>query len=283
MNRSLLDQILEPEALSLLVQPIVQITPTGRELYGVECLTRGPKATLFERPDVLFDYVRRKKAEVAVDWRVIELVLRESGRLPQFVRVSINVHASTLGRDPDFVRNLRQRADLAQIDLSRLTIEIVEHAPMWNKPQTRENISALRAAGVRIALDDVGAGQSNYHMILDSTPDCFKVDAFMVENLASDPRRRAIIASLVKLAAELGSGLVVEGVEEESQLSVLQDLGVSLVQGYLFSRPITIDQLLASHWITARAESTSTTLGDSKTPARADCLGTSLTSTAHAS
>jgi diguanylate cyclase len=269
MSRSLLDQILAPNALTLVVQPIVQITASERKLYGVECLTRGPKGTLFERPDVLFDYVRRKKAELAVDSRVIELALAESRRIPQFVRVSINVHASTLGRDPDFVSSLRERAEVAQVDLSRLTIEIVEHAPMWNKPQFRENIAALKASSVRIALDDVGAGQSNYHMILDATPDCFKIDSLVVANVVSDPRRRAIVASLVKLASELGSSLIVEGVEDEATLSVLRDLGVSLIQGYLLSRPLTVDQLLASHWIKAATAAVYTTPEDGKTPARA--------------
>lgn len=252
MSPCLLDQILLPGGLSLLVQPIVHVTSQGRELHGVECLTRGPKFTLFERPDVLFDYVRRKKAELAVDWKVIRLALRECIVLPHFVRVSINVHASTLGRDREFVSNLRQHAQIAGMDPRRLTIEIVEHAPMWNKPQFRDNIDALRGTGVKIALDDVGAGQSNYHMILDATPDCFKVDSFVVKNVASDHRRRAIVASLVKLASELGSDLIVEGVEDEETLSVLRDLGVTLMQGYLFSRPVKVQQLLDGSWITMR-------------------------------
>lgn len=252
MNRCLLDQILEPNVLSLLVQPIVEVTKHGSELYAVECLTRGPKSTLFERPDVLFDYVRRKKAELAVDRRVIELALPQVSVLPQFVRAAINVHASTMGRDPSFVPYLRQCAQAAGVALDHLTIEIVEHAPMWNKPQFRDNIAALRTDGVKIALDDVGAGQSNYHMIIDAAPDCFKVDSFVAKNVAADSRRRAIIASIVKLASELGSSLIVEGVEDEVTLSALRDLGVTLMQGFLFCRPLTVDQLLQSDWIARR-------------------------------
>jgi EAL domain-containing protein (putative c-di-GMP-specific phosphodiesterase class I) len=251
MSGVLLEQILGPNALSILVHPIVAVTGRGRRLYGVECLTRGPKLSLFERPDVLFDYVRRKKAELSVDWKVIELALAACSKIPPSIRISINVHASSLGRDPDFAGRLGRYAQNAGMDMARLTIEIVEHAPMWNKPQFRTNVAALRDKGVVIALDDVGAGQSNYHMILDATPDCFKVDSFIVADIASDPRRRAIVASLVKLANELGSGLIVEGVEDERALSVLSDLGVELMQGYLFARPMTVDQLIASDWIAA--------------------------------
>jgi len=254
MSRPLLEQILSPGSLSILVQPIIRINPQGRKLYGIECLTRGPKGSLFERPDVLFDYVRRKKAELAVDWKVIELALQTCAALPSPIRISINVHASSIGRDPHFSDCLLQRVQSSGLDLARITVEIVEHAPMWNKPQFRENILALQKLGVLIALDDVGAGQSNYHMILDAAPDCFKVDPFIAAGIDRDPRRRAIVASITKLASELGSSLIVEGVEDESALSVLVDLGVELMQGYLFSRPCTVEQLLQSEWISPVAQ-----------------------------
>jgi len=253
MRGTLLEEILSPDALSLLVQPIIRVNGEGRTLYGVECLTRGPKGTLFERPDVLFDYVRRKKAELPVDWKVVELALKTCSPIPAPFRISINVHASSLGRDPNFAPCLLQHTQRSGVDATRVTIEIVEHAPMWNKPQFRENVVALQKLGVKIALDDVGAGQSNYHMILDAAPDCFKVDSFIVEGIESDPRRRAIVASIIKLASELGSSLIVEGVEDEATLSVLAGLGVELMQGYLFSRPTTVDQLLASSWFPSAA------------------------------
>ena len=253
MKTGLLEEILSPDGLTVLVQPIIQVLGDERSLHGVECLSRGPKNTLFERPDILFDYVRRKKAELSVDRRVIELALHACTRIPDPVRVSINVHASSLGRDADFADYLQQQAGNAGLPMSRLTIEVVEHAPMWNKPQFLKTIGDLQRLGVMIALDDVGSGQSNYHMILDAAPNWFKVDAFIVQGVHSDPRRRAILASVVKLASELGSKVVAEGVETELDLAALMGLGVALVQGYLFSRPITIEQLLNSSWMPSMA------------------------------
>jgi len=246
---NLLEEILGPDGLTVLVQPIIHLSSGERRLHGVECLSRGPKDTLFERPDVLFDYVRRKKAELAVDRKVILLALNACSRLPVAVHVSINVHASSLGRDPEFASHLQEQAGSVGLPMSRLTIEIVEHAPMWNKPQFLQTIGELQRLGVMIALDDVGAGQSNYHMILDAAPNYFKVDAFIVQALHSDPRRRAILASIVKLASELGSHVVAEGVETELDLAALSALGVTFMQGYLFSRPVTVEQLLNSCWI----------------------------------
>ncbi len=249
MSSGLLEEILSPSGLTVLVQPIVRVSSQERCLHGVECLSRGPKNTLFERPDVLFDYVRRKKAELTVDRKVIELALQSCSRIPDPIRVSINVHASTLGRDQEFAIYLRQHAARAGLQLSRLTIEIVEHAPMWNRPQFLQTVRQLQRLGVMIALDDVGAGQSNYHMILDAAPNCFKVDAFIVNDIHSDSRRRAIVASIVKLASELGAYVVCEGVENELDLSALAELGVAFMQGYLFSEPVTVEQLLTSSWI----------------------------------
>ncbi|MGO8796539.1 MAG: EAL domain-containing protein [Candidatus Sulfotelmatobacter sp.] len=249
MSGRLLEEILQPTGLSVMVQPIVRVSPRKRTLHGVECLSRGPKNTLFERPDLLFDYVRRKKAELIVDRKVTELALQACSRIPDPIRISINIHASSLGRDRDFSSHLQQLASNAGIRMSRITIEIVEHAPMWNKPQFQQTVAELQRLGVMMALDDVGAGQSNYHMILDAAPNCFKVDAFIVQDIHSDFRRRAIMASVVKLASELGGTVVAEGVESEEDLDALSELGVGFMQGYLFSRPVTIDQLLSSCWM----------------------------------
>src|SRR5271165_2682919 len=249
MSSGLLEEILGPNGLTVLVQPIIHVSSEGRCLHGVECLSRGPKGTLFEPPDLLFDYVRRKKAELVVDRKVMELALQACSRIPDPIRVSINIHASSLGRDRDFTNYLRTRAGNAGLPLSRLTIEIVEHAPMWNKPQFLQTVGELQRLGVMIALDDVGAGQSNYHMILDAAPNCFKVDAFIVKNVHSDLRRRAILSSVVKLASELGGLVVAEGVENEMDLTTLTELGVAYMQGYLFSRPVPVEELLNSCWI----------------------------------
>jgi EAL domain-containing protein (putative c-di-GMP-specific phosphodiesterase class I) len=249
MSCGLLEQILGPGGLTVLVQPIVHVSSGARCLSGVECLSRGPRNTLFERPDILFDYVRRKKAELVVDRKVVELALQNCSRIPDPIGISINVHASSLGRDPEFAGYLQHHAARAGIRMSRLTIEIVEHAPMWNKPQFLHTVGALQRLGVMIALDDVGAGQSNYHMILDAAPNSFKVDAFIVKDIHADPRRRAILASVVKLASELGGNVVAEGVENELDLHVLTSLGVAYMQGFLFSHLLTVERLLHSSWI----------------------------------
>src|SRR5262245_37634509 len=129
---SLLDNILAPGGLSVLFQPIIAITKDGWKLHSLECLARGPKGSNAESADVLFEYVRRKGAEMLVDRLCIATALRAASSLPGEPHLSINVNASTLGRDPDFLRFLFETADQCSVELTRVTIEIVEHTPYWD-------------------------------------------------------------------------------------------------------------------------------------------------------
>lgn len=246
MSTGKIQQLFEPGALQIRFQPIVCTVPRGR-FHAVECLTRGPSGTLLESANVLFDYVRRKRAEVPVEREVVRLIFESAGELPPDLLISVNVHASTLGRDCDFVSALQQHAARQSVDISRFIIEIVEHSPVWNQPAFLRALADLRALGVRIALDDIGIGNSNYKMILDSNPDYFKVDAYICRGAYADRRRRAVLRSIVELARDFGSSVIAEGIEGLPDFQVIQDLGVEYVQGYLFYKPLTLADLRSAY------------------------------------
>src|SRR5262249_30060095 len=126
---SLLERVLAPDGLSVLFQPIVEIRSTGPRLHGVECLTRGPVGTHVESPTILFEYVRRCGEEVAVDRVCLAAALESARDLPASPRISLNVHASTLSRDPDFPWFLADLAASTGVATRRITVEIVENAP----------------------------------------------------------------------------------------------------------------------------------------------------------
>jgi EAL domain-containing protein (putative c-di-GMP-specific phosphodiesterase class I) len=241
--KSLLDRIVAPGGISTLFQPIVLLRDGIAHLHSVECLTRGPKGSLFENAGLLLEYVRRKRAEVAVDRICIEAGLREFGRTPLAAGLSLNVHASTLGRDADFSAFLDRAAAQNSVSLRQVTIEIVEHTPAWHISQFLSTLDTLRGLGVRIALDDVGNGYANYRMVLDVQPNCFKIDSYLVKGCEYDRGRRALLAAVLSLGREFGSSVVVEGVETFSQMDVLRELGFTLFQGYLLGRPQPIAEL----------------------------------------
>lgn len=248
MNR-LLDDILKHGALSVAFQPVVEMVGDTLQLHMLECLARGPRETNAERADVMFEYVRRKRAEPTVDRACILMGLHAAAALPGKPNLSFNVHASTLGRDKDFATAVVAMAADAGIAPSRLTIEIIEHAHGWDGLTFDRALDSLRGAGVRIALDDVGLGHSNYQMMLDTHPQYLKIDRYFVHGAYSDLDRRAVLDSIAQLAVRLGARVIAEGVEEPRDLLPLADCGIDLLQGFLFARPLSAVQLISSGWL----------------------------------
>ncbi len=246
MKKTLLEVILDSNRLSVRFQPIFHIGGGINQIHSLEALIRGPRGTKFERADVLFDYVRRKKAEAVVDQSCFAAICNAAVDVPADLRININVHAATLGDKPGFVDCFKNQAEDHSLALERFTVEIVEHAPSCNVPGLMRSIAVLRDSGVRIALDDVGLGQSNYRMMLDCNPEYFKLDAYFVRGLNADSRRRAVVQSVVTLAEALGSSVVAEGVESKEELSTLDQMGVELVQGNLLRAALPLEDLLAT-------------------------------------
>lgn len=242
MSESALNRILQPGGITPVYQPIYRAGGDALDVHGVECLSRGPKGTNFEQADVLFDYVRLKREESLVDRACIAAALRGASGLPASLHFGVNVHASTLGRDHGFIQFLQATAAATGIDLKRITVEIVEHAPPWDGMSFLSSIEQLRQLGSAIALDDVGLGQSNFKMMLDVRPEYLKIDRYFVDGCAADPLRRAVITAIHTLAADFHAELVAEGVENETDMRALQDLGVTLMQGFHFTHPLTLDE-----------------------------------------
>ncbi|HVE71340.1 MAG TPA: EAL domain-containing protein [Thermoanaerobaculia bacterium] len=240
MIESALNRILQPGAITPVYQPIFRVNGSP-VVEGVECLSRGPRGTNFEAADVLFEYVRLKREESLVDRACIAAAFRGASALPSSLRLGVNVHASTLGRDHGFIGFLQSTAAATGIDLKRVIIEVVEHAPPWDGISFQSTLEQLRALGTAIALDDVGLGQSNFKMILDVRPDFLKLDRYFVGGCASDRHRRAVISALRTLARDFDAEVVAEGVENENDSSTLQGLGITLMQGFLYAHPLSLD------------------------------------------
>lgn len=243
---TLLDAILAPGGLRISLQPIFDLSGPSERVSAVECLARGPAGTNLERANVLFEYVRRKKEETVVDRACVLAGLTVAGTLPHAIDIDLNVHASTLGRDPGFVSFLEEAAGSVGVDPSRIVVEIVEHFPYWDSVAFFDSLQAIRAAGMRIALDDVGAGNSNFSMMIDVEPDFLKIDRYLITGCDSHKYRRVVLESVHHLASRTGARLVAEGVETVEELDTLMGIGINLIQGYLLSPNRSRDELLGS-------------------------------------
>ncbi|WP_313328822.1 EAL domain-containing protein, partial [Stutzerimonas balearica] len=112
-----------------------------------------------------------------------------------------------------------------------------EHACICDYERVEDELRPLRERGLRLAVDDAGAGYASFRHILRLRPDVIKLDGSLINNLDGDSNCRALAAALIRFAAETGSKVVAEGVETEEELAVLRTLGVKKAQGYLLGRP----------------------------------------------
>jgi EAL domain-containing protein (putative c-di-GMP-specific phosphodiesterase class I) len=223
--------------LSVALQPIVELTPKGPELHALECLVRGPKGPL-ETPAALFAWARLRGEEAELDRACVELGLASAANLPA-ARISVNVNAATLAADPGFPSFLETVAWGHAVPASRLVVEISGFGDYAGRHEWRVAVRALREMRVRLALDDAGLGDANFGALMDLKPDYLKADRYLVEGIADDPSKRAILEALVSLGQAVGFRLVVEGVETLAELRTLRLLGVELVQGNHFSQPVS--------------------------------------------
>ena len=240
----LMDQILAPGGLRPVFQPIYRMVGDTRFLHSLECLIRGPRETNVECAPVLFEYVRRKRQEVVVDRACALASFCAAGRFAGEPRISVNAHAATLARDALFPDFLADAAGNQGIAMDRLTVEIVEHGPALDHKSFLKTVDGLRARGVTIAIDDVGVAASNLRMILEVRPHYLKVDRYFISRAHEDAGKRATIEAVMHIAGRLGAAVVAEGVETHEELDVVRRLGIELIQGYLFSTALGIDELL---------------------------------------
>jgi EAL domain-containing protein (putative c-di-GMP-specific phosphodiesterase class I) len=232
---TLIDRVLEPGALTVSFQPVFESHGGAMKTHYLEALVRGPRGTSVESPEVLFEYARRKNRSAEVDRACVQAAFAEARCLSPQTHIGVNLHASTLAVDPEFLNVLGDAASQHGINPARLVVEIVEHAPPWDVEGFRNGLAGLRAIGARIALDDIGLGHSNYMMILECRPDYFKIDRYFVRGARHDFYRQAVLASVAQLARPFGAQVVAEGVETMEDLEAARAAGIGLVQGWLLS------------------------------------------------
>ncbi|HEY6844175.1 MAG TPA: EAL domain-containing protein [Thermoanaerobaculia bacterium] len=245
ISGTLLNEVLAAGGLTTLFQPIFEMHPEGRALFAVEALSRGPHGSNAERADVLFEYVRRKGKETEIDRACTLAALKAAANSSLECAISINVHAATLEHDEGWVDFITDACATSGLALGRLILEIVEQQKYWDERRFFNVIDRLRACGVRIAVDDIGLGYSNYRLLTEIRPEFLKIDRYFVMGCAEKPEAQAAIESIRLLAERLGGRVIAEGVETESDLRALSRLGIRLLQGFLLAPPVPVQHELA--------------------------------------
>lgn len=156
-------------------------------------------------------------------------------------RIAINVSARQLD-DPDFIGLVMRTIGETGVPTSCLELELTESVLMADPEQVIGILGELKERGISLAIDDFGTGYSSLVYLKQFPMDTLKIDQAFVRDMLVDQNDRAIVATIIAMAQQLGLTTVAEGVEQKGQREALQQLGCVLAQGYLFSRPEPADE-----------------------------------------
>jgi EAL domain-containing protein (putative c-di-GMP-specific phosphodiesterase class I) len=174
---------------------------------------------------------------VPLDLACMETIVAAAAKLPKELFLSVNLSPRTI-EAPEFTApamlNILARYDFPA---ERLVIELTEHQPIVDLERVRLKLDTCRAAGIRVAADDLGSGNSGLKLLSDLHFDVVKVDLGLIQRSSNSAASSAVVESIVAFAVRTGALVIGEGVEREEQVEQLTALGVTAAQGYLFSRP----------------------------------------------
>jgi len=237
-----LERAIDRDELFVEYQPIVDMR--DRSVTGVEALVRWNHPQLGRL--LPGEFIGLAEASGYID-RLGEFVLRracgEVGPRRLLLSVNVSAHQLAAGGLPDLVSEILAGSGLPA---SRLMLELTESALAGTDAGAERELQAVRALGVRLALDDFGSGYSSLEYLGRLPVDVLKIDRSLVTRAHLEPQRREVLRAIAHIASKLGLDTIVEGVELEAQRVTLTKLGFHRAQGFLFAEPMPLAQALAA-------------------------------------
>ena len=209
-------------------QPIVDVA--NQTIFAYEALLRTDEESL-RRPDIFISTAERLDKVQLLGRTVRDAVARAAPQLPEGANVFVNVHGLELNDEELFSASSK----LAQF-APRVVLEITERTGI-DPAAGATRVAMLRRLGYRIAVDDLGAGYAALGALATLEPDIVKLDMSLIRDLDQHDKKRRIVAAIASLCRELGGRVVAEGVETPAEKQACIDVGIELIQGYLYARP----------------------------------------------
>jgi EAL domain-containing protein (putative c-di-GMP-specific phosphodiesterase class I) len=222
--------VVEDGSLRAVFQPIVDVE-SGMPV-GVEALARF-RCEPVRSPDQWFAEARTVGLGRELEMAALRAAVTQMRRLPRGMFIAVNV-------SPQLLTSSALWTLLAEVDPARLVLEITEHSRIRHYSRIQDVADGLRGMGVRLAVDDVGAGFASLRHVLVLRPDLIKLDVSITRDVDTDPARQLLIASILAFAAEMSTTVVAEGVETVDEMASLRDLGIRYAQGFGFGRPASL-------------------------------------------
>jgi EAL domain-containing protein (putative c-di-GMP-specific phosphodiesterase class I)/AmiR/NasT family two-component response regulator len=223
-----IERVIDERAMTIVYQPIREVRSGA--LAGVEALARFPVEP-FRTPDVWFDEAKAVGLGPDLELAAVRMALENAQRRPRGTYVSVNV-------SPEVAISTRfLHMVTAHSRSESLVVELTEHDVVEDYEVLVEALDRMRTRGVRIAVDDAGAGYASLRHILIVKPELIKLDVSLVAGIDQDRNKFALGTGITSFAREAGAKVVAEGIETASQLECVAQLGVDYGQGNYLGRP----------------------------------------------
>jgi sensor c-di-GMP phosphodiesterase-like protein len=241
---AIIKEALQEREFFLVYQPIVDLT-TG-EWIGVEALIRWKRPSgEFIRPDLFIPVAEDNGLIQKITAQVIEMLADD---LPEILKrkpdchVGINLSANDMQTE-DALKLLKAVSDDTGIPSGALTVEVTERG-IANSEEARSIVRDFRSEGIRVAVDDFGTGYSSLSYLETFELDYLKIDKSFVDKIGTHSAASHVVLHIIEMSKGLNLEMIAEGIETEDQARFLRDQGVQYGQGWLFSKPLSLNDLL---------------------------------------
>jgi len=232
-TRSRVERVLKGRGLTHVFQPVFDIT--SGDLFAVEALARfsgQPRQT----PDLWFAEAHAMGIGVELEIASVKQALASLPRLPEGIALCVNAGPTAMASDEMLQLLMASQS-------KRIVMELTEQLKVDDYPGLSHALKQLRFMGVRLAIDDTGAGFASLAHILKLGPDTIKLDRELTSGIDRDPVRHALAAALVSFASQTRAEIIAEGIETVAELDVLRGLGIRYGQGFFLCRPTSSESI----------------------------------------
>lgn len=226
--------LLAQQQLHAVFQPVVDFSKG--EITSYEGLLRGPEGSPLESATALFMQARAEGLSNALEYAAARICMTAFAALGYDAKLAINFSADALydlGASRDPFRFLDQYG----IDRSRIVVELTEQYPIRDLNLLARIVATLQDRGIQFALDDYGIAHESMSLWVGLRPDYVKIDRSFIHDIAQDPLKFEAVRSMQHFAKASGTRLLAEGIENQTDLSIVRDMGIDYGQGFLLGRP----------------------------------------------